>query len=129
MKKIRLNILNLTVSHTHPGLFELILKEVNHDRQLVLKIGIHEAQAILIEQEKIVPSRPMTHDLFKSFLENTDYTILEIVITRKQEETYFAEIACADGSHEFRIDARPSDAIAIGLRVNTPFYANESLFL
>lgn len=86
-----------------------------------------EAQAIAIEIEKIVPNRPMTHDLFKSFASNFDFTLEEIVISDLKEGVFFAKIVCNDGTHTTEIDARPSDAIAIGLRFSVPIYTYESV--
>ncbi len=88
-------------------------------------IGMFEAQAIAIEIEKIVPNRPMTHDLFKSFAQAFNFQVTEIVISDLKEGVFFAKIVCYDGSQEIEIDARPSDAIAIGLRFNVPIYTYE----
>jgi bifunctional DNase/RNase len=88
-----------------------------------------EAQAIAIEMEKIVSSRPMTHDLFKSFNSAFDIELQEVIISNLKEGVFFAKIICsfADGSNMREIDARPSDAIAIGLRQNVPIYASEEV--
>ncbi|MEO0331744.1 MAG: bifunctional nuclease family protein, partial [Bacteroidota bacterium] len=90
-------------------------------------IGMFEAQAIAIEIEKIVPNRPMTHDLFKSFAQNIHYTVEEIMISDLKEGVFFAKIICSDGTGTTEIDARPSDAIAIGLRFDVPIFTNESV--
>ncbi len=86
-----------------------------------------EAQAIAIEIEKIVPNRPMTHDLFKSFADKFGFTVREIVISDLREGIFFARIVCTDGTRETVIDARPSDAIAIGIRFNVQIYTYESI--
>lgn len=86
-----------------------------------------EAQAIAIEIEKIIPNRPMTHDLFKSFADNFNYTVEEIVISDLREGVFFAKINCSDGVKTVEIDARPSDAIAIGLRFDVPVYTFENI--
>ena len=86
-----------------------------------------EAQAIAIEIEKIIPNRPMTHDLFKSFGHSFNYTIKEIVISDLKEGVFFAKIICENDSKTVEIDARPSDAIAIGLRFNAPIYTYEKI--
>lgn len=86
-----------------------------------------EAQAIAIEIEKIIPNRPMTHDLFKSFAHSFKFNIEEIVISDLKEGVFFAKIVCSDGNNSLEIDARPSDAIAIGLRFNCPIYTYESI--
>lgn len=86
-----------------------------------------EAQAIAIEIEKIIPNRPMTHDLFKSFANNFHFTVEEIVISDLKEGVFFAKIVCSDGLKKSEIDARPSDAIAIGLRFDSPIFTYENI--
>lgn len=86
-----------------------------------------EAQAIAIEIEKIIPNRPMTHDLFKSFATNFHFTVEEIVISDLKEGVFFAKIVCSDGLKKSEIDARPSDAIAIGLRFDSPIFTYENI--
>ncbi len=86
-----------------------------------------EAQAIAIEIEKIKPNRPMTHDLFKSFGHSFDFTIVEITISDLKEGVFFAKIVCENQDKRVEVDARPSDAIAIGLRFNAPIYTFENI--
>ncbi len=86
-----------------------------------------EAQAIALEIEKIVPNRPMTHDLFKSFANAFDYKVEEVVISDLKEGVFFAKIVCSNGTDTVEIDARPSDAIAIGIRFDVPFYTYEAV--
>lgn len=85
MDKIKLEILGLSPSQSQTGSFALILGEEFGNRRLPIIIGMFEAQAIAIEIEKIVPNRPMTHDLFKSFAKTFHYTITEIVISDLRE--------------------------------------------
>ncbi len=86
-----------------------------------------EAQAIAIEIEKIIPNRPMTHDLFKSFANSFNFHVEEIVISDLKEGVFFAKIVCTDGLKKHEIDARPSDAIAICLRFDSPIYTYENI--
>ena len=86
-----------------------------------------EAQAIAIEIEKIIPNRPMTHDLFKSFAYSFNFSVKEIIISDLKEGVFFAKIVCSDGIKQVEIDARPSDAIAIGLRFNVPIFTYEAI--
>jgi len=125
--KIKLEILGLSPSQSQSGSFALVLGEEYGNRRLPIIIGMFEAQAIAIEIEKIVPNRPMTHDLFKQFAEKFKFTVREIVISELREGIFFAKIVCSDGVRETVIDARPSDAIAIGIRFNVPIYTNESI--
>lgn len=127
MEKIQLEILGLSSSQSQSGSFALVLGETDGNRRLPIIIGMFEAQAIAIEIEKIIPNRPMTHDLFKSFGHSFNYTIKEIVISDLKEGVFFAKIVCENDSKTVEIDARPSDAIAIGLRFNAPIYTYEKI--
>lgn len=127
MDKISLEILGLSSSQSQSGSFALVLGEVKGSRRLPIIIGMFEAQAIAIEIEKIIPNRPMTHDLFKSFAHDFHYVIKEIVISDLKEGVFFARIVCEGENGRIEIDARPSDAIAIGLRFDAPIYTYEKI--
>lgn len=127
MKKIKLEILGLSSSQSQTGSFALVLGETEGNRRLPIIIGMFEAQAIAIEIEKIIPNRPMTHDLFKSFANSFNFHVEEIVISDLKEGVFFARIVCTDGLKKHEIDARPSDAIAIGLRFDSPIYTYENI--
>lgn len=127
MDKIKLDILGLSSSQSQSGSFALVLGEENGNRRLPIIIGMFEAQAIAIEIEKVVPNRPMTHDLFKSFAGAFNYSVEEIVISDLKEGVFFSKIVCSDGIRQVEIDARPSDAIAIGIRFDVPIYTYESI--
>ncbi|MCG8474460.1 MAG: DUF151 domain-containing protein [Cytophagales bacterium] len=127
MEKIKLDILGLSSSQSQSGSFALVLGEVDGKRRLPIIIGMFEAQAIAIEIEKIVPNRPMTHDLFKSFAEGYDFKVLEVYISQLNEGVFYAKLICSKGNGVVEIDARPSDAIAIGLRFGAEIYTSESI--
>lgn len=127
LKKIKLEILGLSSSQSQTGSFALVLGEAEGNRRLPIIIGMFEAQAIAIEIEKIVPNRPMTHDLFKSFANSFHFHVEEIVISDLKEGVFFAKIVCTDGLKKSEIDARPSDAIAVGLRFDAPIYTFENI--
>lgn len=128
MEKIKIEILGLSSSQSQTsGSFALVLGEVEGERRLPIIIGMFEAQAIALEIEKIVPNRPMTHDLFKSFASGFGFDIEHIIISDLKEGVFFAKIVCNNGSKKVEIDARPSDAIAIGIRFDVPFYTYESV--
>lgn len=127
MDRIKLEILGLSSSQSQSGSFALVLGEKPGKRRLPIIIGMFEAQAIAIEIEKIIPNRPMTHDLFKSFAGNFNFSINEIVISDLKEGVFFAKIICEKDDKFIEIDARPSDAIAIGLRFNAPIYTYETI--
>ena len=127
MKKIPLEILGLSSSQSQSGSFALILGEKHGNRRLPIIIGMFEAQSIAIQIEKISPNRPLTHDLFKAFAEHVHVVILEVVISDLKEGVFYSRIVCSDGATTFEIDARPSDAIAIGLRFGVPISTVESV--
>lgn len=127
MNKIKLEILGLSSSQSQSGSFALVLGEQEGSRRLPIIIGMFEAQAIAIEIEKITPNRPMTHDLFKSFAHSFEYDVKEILINDLKEGVFFAKIVCESVDKEIEVDARPSDAIAIGLRFNVPIYTTEHI--
>src|SRR5439155_11183898 len=114
MDKIQLQILGISAGHTSTS-YTLILEEMNGPRKLPIIIGAFEAQAIAIEIEKIVPVRPMTHDLIKSFAKNFGVTVQEVLIHRLHEGVFYASIVCSNGNEVREIDARTSDAIALAL--------------
>lgn len=125
-KNIELEILGLSSNHSQSGSFTLVLGEVNGTRRLPIVIGMFEAQAIALEIEKIIPNRPMTHDLFKSFASGFNYEIERIVITDMKEGVYYAKIQSKSDLVTAEIDARPSDAIAIAIRFGCPVYCTEN---
>ena len=127
MKKIQLEILGLSSSQSQSGSFALVLGEKDGNRRLPIIIGMFEAQSIAIQIEKINPNRPLTHDLFKSFAQQVGVTVQEVMISDLKEGVFFSKIVCNNGDKQFDLDARPSDAIAIGLRFNVPIYTVESV--
>ncbi len=127
MKKIKLEILGLSPSQSQQGSFALVLGEEFGNRRLPIIIGVFEAQAIAVQMEAIVPNRPMTHDLFRSFADALNFTVKEIVISDLREGVFYSKIVCGDQLTNVEIDSRPSDAIAIGLRFNAPIYTMEAI--
>ncbi|TCD01731.1 bifunctional nuclease family protein [Pedobacter psychroterrae] len=125
MKKVKLDIVGLSYSQTQSGAYALVLGEVNGRRRLPIIIGAFEAQAIAIEIEKMTPSRPLTHDLFKTFAQTYNIQIQEILIYNLVEGVFFAKLLCTDGTTTHEIDARTSDAIALAVRFNATIYTYE----
>ena len=125
MKKVKLEIVGLSYSQTQTGAYTLVLGETKGKRRLPIVIGGFEAQAIAIELEKMTPSRPLTHDLFKSFVEGFNINVSEVIIYNLVEGIFFAKIITSDGSKEVEIDARTSDAIALAVRFNCPINTYE----
>lgn len=125
--KIKLDILGLSYSQTQTGAYALVLGEVDGKRRLPIIIGNFEAQAIAIELEQMKPSRPLTHDLFKSFAEAYNAKVSEVLIYKLEEGIFFAHLICERDGSQFEIDARTSDAIALAVRFNCPIYTYESI--
>lgn len=125
MKKVRLEIVGLSYSQTQSGAYALVLGESAGTRRLPIIIGGFEAQAIAIELEKMSPSRPLTHDLFKAFAETFDIKVSEVLIYNLVEGIFYAKLLCNDGTRDVEIDARTSDAIALAVRFNCPIYTFE----
>ncbi|MDF2447712.1 MAG: hypothetical protein K0R26_216 [Bacteroidota bacterium] len=125
MKKVRLEIVGLSYSQTQSGAYALVLGESTGSRRLPIIIGGFEAQAIAIELEKMTPTRPLTHDLFKAFSETFSIEVTEILIYNLVEGIFYAKLVCSDGTREVEIDARTSDAIALAVRFNCPIYTYE----
>lgn len=125
MKKVKLDIVGLSYSQTQSGAYALVLGEVNGHRRLPIIIGAFEAQAIAIEIEKMTPTRPLTHDLFKTFAQTYHIEISEIIIYNLVDGVFFAKLICTDGQNTQEIDARTSDAIALAVRFNATIYTYE----
>jgi len=105
----------------------VILKEINVYKSRPIWIGILEASAIASELEGIRFSRPMTHDLLKNLLEMVNVEVMKIEVCDLKNNTYFALIHFKQGDKEMSIDARPSDALALSLRLKTPIYVAEEV--
>ena len=128
MDKVKIEILGLSSSQSQTsGSFALVLGETVGARRPPIIIGMFEAQAIALEIERITPNRPMTHDLFKSFAHSFGFHIKEVIISDLREGVFFAKIVCRNAEKEVEIDARPSDAIAIGIRFGASFYTYEKV--
>ncbi len=127
MDKIRLEIIGMSYSQSQSGAYALILGEQGGVRRLPIIIGGFEAQAIAVELEKMKPSRPLTHDLFKNFAEHYNVFIKEVVIDKFLEGVFFAKLICIYGDDESEIDARTSDAVALAIRFRCPIYTFEDI--
>lgn len=127
MEKFKLEIVGLSYSQTQSGAYALVLQEAEGSRRLPIIIGGFEAQAIAIELEKMVPTRPLTHDLFKNFATAFDIQVKEVVIYNLVEGIFYSKLICEQNGKEVEIDARTSDAIAIGIRFNCEIYTYENI--
>lgn len=122
MDYIQVDIIGLSTSPSSGGAYALVLGEVDGNRRLPIIIGAFEAQAIALELEKIQPPRPMTHDLLRDTLEAVGAEVIDVVIDELREGTFFAKIRYIHDGEEGQLDSRPSDAVALAVRVDAPIY-------
>lgn len=107
--------------------YVVILQEKEGERLLPIWIGQPEAESIVMEMQKIQPPRPLTHDLCKRLIVGMGAVLQRVEITKVQDNTYYAELHLQRGDETFRIDARPSDSIAVALRLQAPIFAQDAL--
>ena len=127
MNKVSLEIIGLTYSESSTGAYALILGDKNSQRRLPIVIGSAEAESIAVGIEKHKNGRPHTHDLFIRFAKEFGIEIMEVVINRFRDGVYYAMLVCKQGDDLTMVDARPSDAIAIAVRVGCEIYAYETV--
>jgi bifunctional DNase/RNase len=105
----------------------VILKDANSDTVLPIWVGIYEANAIALEIEKVSTPRPMTHDLIKNVLTGLDAHVHKVVVTELKEDTFFAVIWMEREGRVISVDSRPSDALALALRVDCPIFVEDEV--
>ncbi len=127
MDFVQVDIVGLSTSPSSGGAYALVLGEIEGNRRLPIIIGAFEAQAIALELENIQPPRPMTHDLLRDLFETVGAEILDVVIDELREGTFFAKIRFVHTGDEGQLDARPSDAVAVAVRVGAPIYVAPSV--
>lgn len=120
-----MGIYGLQYSQTQTGAYALVLEETVGTRRLPIIIGSSEAQAIAIELENMAPTRPLTHDLFRTFAQEFNIDIQEVIIYNFVDGVFYGKIVCSDGKNDVEIDCRPSDAIALAVRFKCPIYTHE----
>ncbi|HSW67607.1 MAG TPA: bifunctional nuclease domain-containing protein [Bacteroidales bacterium] len=125
--KIRLEVKGLHYSQSQSGAYALMMAEVGGQRRLPVVIGAFEAHSIAMELDKIKPSRPLTHDLFKNFAIAHSITIREVIINKFESGIFHAVLICSDGKKEREVDSRTSDAVAIALRFNCSIYIYDEI--
>ncbi len=105
----------------------VILKDVAGDAVLPIWVGIYEANAIALEIEKVTTPRPMTHDLIKNLLTGLDARVHKIVVNDLREDTFFAVIWMEQNGKVISVDSRPSDALALALRLDCPIFVEDQV--
>ena len=127
MKKIELEIVALSHSITQTHSYAVVLGEVNGLRRLPIVIGGFEAQAIAVALEKMHPSRPLTHDLMKNFMNAFTIDLQEIIICDLQEGIFYSKLVCVSEHDTVEIDSRTSDALALAVRFGCPIYTFDNI--
>ncbi len=121
MVEVRVNGLFMTQSQASG----IILREQNGERALPIVIGEYEAQSIALALENLKPPRPITHDLTANMIEILGISMDRVVITDLKDNTYYAIIKLTFAGQEYEIDSRPSDAIALAIRLGTPIFVED----
>ncbi|MFN0015514.1 MAG: bifunctional nuclease domain-containing protein [Saprospiraceae bacterium] len=122
MKRIELDIVALSHSVTQSHNYAVVLGERRGQRRLPIVIGSFEAQAIAVAMERMVPNRPLTHDLFKNTLDTFNIELREVVINNLLDGIFYARLVCVKNGEVFEIDTRTSDAIAMAVRFDCPIF-------
>ncbi len=123
---IKVEISGVAIDPVTKG-FVVILKDKTEKKWLPIWVGHYEAKMISLALEKVIPVRPLPHDLIKNILDALDVVVTRVVICNIKGNTYFATVSLKINQTEKEIDARPSDAIALALRVNAPIYVTEEV--
>jgi len=105
----------------------VILKDLNGNTVLPIWVGVYEANAIALEIEKVATPRPMTHDLIKNVLTGLDSKVHKVVVTELRDDTFFAVIWIEREGRFISIDSRPSDALAIAMRLDCPIFVEDEV--
>jgi uncharacterized protein len=105
----------------------VILKEINNDRYLPIWIGPFEADAIALELQQVAVSRPLTHDLLSSVIKQLGATVTRVLVNDLRDDTFYARIVMDVSGQEVDVDSRPSDAIALAVRVKAPIFVDEAV--
>ena len=127
MKKIELEIVALSHSITQTHSYAVVLGEVNGVRRLPIVIGGFEAQAIAVALETMQPSRPLTHDLMRNFMNSFRIELHEIIICDLQEGIFCSKLVRSSDNDTIEIDSRTSDALALPVRFGCPIYTYENI--
>lgn len=127
MKKVELEIIALSHSITQTHSYAVVLGEANGLRRLPIVIGGFEAQAIAVALERMQPSRPLTHDLMKNFMNAFSVDLQEIIINDLQEGIFYSKLVCYTELETVEIDSRTSDALALAVRFGCPIFTYEHI--
>ena len=128
MRKVRMEIIGMSYSQSQSGAYALVLGVPGKSKRLPIIIGGFEAQAIAIELEKMKPTRPLTHDLFKNFALHFGIRLKEILINKFEDGIFYSRLIFVTSDGEINeVDSRTSDAVALSLRFNCPIFADSKV--
>ena len=123
---VEVDVVNVAID-MHSKMPVIVLKEKRGDKTLPIWIGLFEAQSIALAMENIKPPRPLTHDLAKSLIEKLKGKVDKVVINDLRHNTFYAKIFIRQNGEDIQVDSRPSDAIAIALRLKVPIFIEEEV--
>lgn len=126
-KKIKLNVLGFSFDQTQSGTYGLVLAEENGMRRLMVIVGTPEAQSIAFKLQNTEPPRPLTHDLFYSFMQNVEVRLKEVIIYKYLNGVFYSRLIFENSDKEIKLESRTSDAIGIALRSESPIYTTEKI--
>lgn len=126
-RKVQLTVIGISYSQIQSGAYALILGEVDGPYRIPIVIGGSEAQSIAIRLEKIIPPRPMTHDLFVSFAHAFGVRLDNVFIYKFEDGIFYSELTFTDGGRTVVLDGRTSDAIGIALRAKAPIFTTREI--
>jgi bifunctional DNase/RNase len=125
--KIKLRVGGLAANLSQSGTYTLVLIEEKGMRSIPIVVAMNEAQSIAFAMEKIVPPRPLTHDLINSMMMACSIHLLEVCIYKYEGGVFFAQLIMQQDKHRYRIDSRTSDAVAMAIRTGCNIYINEEV--
>ena len=126
---VEMKVKGVAIDATKNNTPVVILTDLEEKRMLPIWVGLYEANAILMELENIPVPRPMTHDLIKNVFETLGAKVTRVGVTKLQEGTFFAQISLETKDAKYEVDARPSDAVALALRVKAPIFVSENVVM
>jgi bifunctional DNase/RNase len=129
MNKIELEIIALSHSVTQSHSFAVVLGELGGTKRLPIVIGGFEAQAIAVALDNMKPSRPLTHDLMRTFCDTFGIVVEYVFITKLVDGVFYSNLVCRKDNNLYEIDSRTSDALALAVRFDCPIYVEESILL
>jgi uncharacterized protein len=126
-ERVKLKVLGFSFNQTQTGTYGLVLSEEFGKRRLMVIVGTPEAQSIAFELQHSVPPRPLTHDLFRTFINKFKISLSEALIYKYENGVFFSQLTFEQHGNIIQVESRTSDAVAIALRTNSPIYTTEQI--